>query len=356
MRAAVVFSSAHIAEANVAGLPGAARAIREVALAGCDDALIAVPGGWQPSAGAQAEIARLAGAMAVAVVDTADLQAGDLLVPGERLVPAERLGAALAGTAMTGLTIYRGGPLPDTIAPTSAQTSAAALAAAGQHIIKATGKPQDGIVSRTINRPISQAISRLLLRWPAIRPVHATCLTALVALLMSAALAFGGEGGLIAGALLFQLASIVDGVDGEIARATFRTSKAGARLDSLVDAATNLAFLAGVSWNVYLRGEVVAAAAGTMALLLMFSGLWLISKRARRNSSGFTFNAVKDHFERRPTLLMTWLTWLTMRDFFALFLALAVVAGLTHLALIAVAVFAAGWFVVVVAMMGRRAA
>lgn len=304
----------------------------------------------------RAELARLAGTMPVSIADLTALRAGDLVVSGERLLPAERVRVALAGTPTAGAVLHREHlPLVDSIQPPNGG-GPAALLAAGRRILKATAKPQDGIVSRAINRPISQAISGLLLRWPGIRPIHATLLTALIALVMTAALTLRGEIGLIVGAILFQLASIVDGVDGEIARATFRTSPEGARLDSLVDAATNLAFLAGVSWNVYLRGEVVAAAAGTSALLIMFTGLWLISRRSRGSSVGFTFNAVKDHFSERPSRLMTWLTWLTMRDFFALFIALAVIAGLTHLALIAVAVFAAGWLVVVVAVMARQAA
>ena len=53
---------------------------------------------------------------------------------------------------------------------------------------------------------------------------------------------------------------------------------------------------------------------------------------------------------------MMWLTWLTMRDFFALAVAIAVVAGFAHVALIGFALVAAGWLVVVVSVMGRQAA
>jgi CDP-L-myo-inositol myo-inositolphosphotransferase len=54
--------------------------------------------------------------------------------------------------------------------------------------------------------------------------------------------------GLIAGGLLF-MPLVFDGVDGEIARATFRSSPAGAALDTGVDMATNLAFMLGVTIN-----------------------------------------------------------------------------------------------------------
>ena len=63
----------------------------------------------------------------------------------------------------------------------------------------------------------------------------------------------GGEAGLIAGAILFQAASILDGVDGEMARATWRSSPAGATLDSVVDIATNLLFVSALTVNLALR-------------------------------------------------------------------------------------------------------
>ena len=57
----------------------------------------------------------------------------------------------------------------------------------------------------------------------------------------------GGEAGLVLGGLLFHAASVLDGVDGEMARATLRTSPSGATLDSAVDLATNFLFLAGIT-------------------------------------------------------------------------------------------------------------
>ena len=43
-------------------------------------------------------------------------------------------------------------------------------------------------VSRWLNRPISQTISRILLAMPGVRPIHATFGTGLIALLMFAAM------------------------------------------------------------------------------------------------------------------------------------------------------------------------
>ena len=57
----------------------------------------------------------------------------------------------------------------------------------------------------------------------------------------------GGKAGLILGAILFQAASVIDGVDGEMARATFRATDLGATLDSAVDMATNFLFVLGLT-------------------------------------------------------------------------------------------------------------
>src|SRR6476659_7240690 len=52
------------------------------------------------------------------------------------------------------------------------------------------------------------------------------------------------------GAFLFQVHSVIDGCDGEIARLTRRFGKHGALLDSLVDDASNALFFAGLSFGV----------------------------------------------------------------------------------------------------------
>src|SRR3954464_3997201 len=116
-------------------------------------------------------------------------------------------------------------------------------------LLSTTGKAADGWVSRRLNRPISRALSAFLLqRLPAARPAHATALTALTALLMFACLMLGGGWGLVAGGILFHVASVLDGVDGEIARATYRASPRGAVLDSAVDMGTNLLFYLGLTF------------------------------------------------------------------------------------------------------------
>lgn len=341
----MLFSSIRTAEHCVAGVPAAARMARAVAEAGAARCTIAVPGGWAPSPDLRAEVARLAPGLAVAYAAEADaLRGGEgLALSGERLPDAAALAAAAVPLAAADPAQLRDGG------------GIAALDAAARRIVAATGKPGDGLVSRHFNRPISQAFSRILLRWPAIRPAHATWGTALLAAAMMLFLLRGDNTGLVVGALLFQAASIFDGVDGEIARATFRASPQGARLDSLIDAATNIACIGGVAANLAMQGRHASAAAGLAGMVMVAFGMAVIGWRGN-SGPGLTFNAVKDHFAARRSRVMTWLTWLTMRDFYAAAGAVLIAAGLAGVAMVALAVVAAGWLVVVLAVMLRKSA
>jgi CDP-L-myo-inositol myo-inositolphosphotransferase len=347
----LAFSGASAASRLVAGLPAAARALYEAAQAGVDRCTIAVPGGWTPDAPTREELVRLAGDMPFDIADAAELAASDRparLLQGELVIGTRRLPVALAG----GLAPRRWANLPRL----SQAEAEDALDRASRAIIAGTVKPSDGIVSQLINRPISQTISRVVLRFPAVRPAHATCVSALTAVAMLAALLLGGENGLLIGAVLFQAASILDGVDGEIARATFRTSAGGAMADSLVDAVTNIGFIAGVVVNLWIRGHSDAAIAGSIGLLFLALGMFLIGRRARRDGGAFTFDGVKHHFNQRRSWLMQMLIWLTMRDFYALAWLAVIAAGAAGGGLVLFAMITGGWLTVVLRVLYRQAA
>lgn len=348
--AVVVFANAAAASQNIAGLPAAARAAREAALAGMGECWLSAGPDWHPDEQVRAEVRRLAGEMPVKFLadwalpaDFAGMMA--IWLSGERLVADSSL-EEMPGDGLVSGCDHAGGQVR--LGP---ETSAALLRQANQKLLAATGKPGDGIVSRLINRPISQAISRQLLRMFWIRPIHATWLTALLAVAMVICLLTGGASGLIAGTLLFQAASIIDGVDGEIARATFRSTPQGAMLDSLVDAAANIGFIGGVVINLWIAGSQQAAAMGAAGLAMMALGLFIIGKRAAASAAPFTFNGVKDRVCAGGSRLGQWLTWLTMRDFYAFAAVLFVVSGFTEAGLIAFAAAAAGWLAVVLFVM-----
>lgn len=330
------FASARSANCLVAGIPAAARLARTwgAAQPGAPLALTLGDSGALDSL-TQAEIARLAPGVPVSLRADAG--------PGAP-IPAELLPDAAAINAM------RAGAMP--IPPPPADPDAA-LRQTARAIVRATAKPGDGIVSRHLNRPLSQAVSAVLLRWAWVRPGHATVLTAVIALAMLACLLTGTLAGLIAGAVLFQLASVADGVDGEIARATFRTSASGAAWDSAVDAATNLGFLAGVIANLWLRGESGAALIGLAGLGTLALGMGLLGLFASARGEPLHFDGAKQLLGTHETTITRWLRYVTMRDFYCLFLAVMIAFGLVTAALAIFAAAAAIWLLAVIALLAR---
>lgn len=200
-------------------------------------------------------------------------------------------------------------------------------------IVRATGKAGDGLVSRWVNRPLSQAITRLLLRHaPWVRPGHVTLFVALLGLAMLAAMLFGGWAGFVGGALLFHIASMLDGVDGELARATWRTSESGALADTIVDQCINLAFFVGLTAGVARFYGPAATAAAGWAVTLFLTGVGLMALMARAHGGG-QLNFLKAHYRARfpdgaARRITDWLVIFTSRDFFALFFAVALPLGL----------------------------
>jgi CDP-L-myo-inositol myo-inositolphosphotransferase len=225
---------------------------------------------------------------------------------------------------------------------------------AARKILAATGKPGDGIVSRWLNRPVSRRLSGLLLRFEAVRPWHLTVVTALIGVAMIAAFLAGGEGGLLAGVVLFHVASVVDGVDGEIARATFRQSKAGASQDTAVDMITNFLFYVGTTICLTRLHGAWHLIAGGWVVFLGLSGLlivrWLVAKAGQQGS----FNILKHFYLGRfPTGFANCVTRvvvaMTSRDFFALAFALLVLLGGGSSLTFFLAGFATLWIVVILA-------
>src|SRR4051812_49693208 len=103
-------------------------------------------------------------------------------------------------------------------------------------VARAAQKPHDGVISRRLNRPLSQRISRVLVRHE-VAPTAITIATFVLTLVGAGVVALGrySPAALIVGGVLVQAASVVDGCDGEVARATLRTSPFGALLDTLLD-------------------------------------------------------------------------------------------------------------------------
>jgi CDP-L-myo-inositol myo-inositolphosphotransferase len=357
----VVFCSAATAEFRVAGIPAAARVARAISRIQTPGSpsrcVIATSGAWAPSHELREECRRLAPGLTVTFTARAEPRGENLTVAGELFIGAlsrsrsDSPDGVLPALFEAKMNVTK--VMPQNL--NRERSCLAILRRSSRHIVASTGKAGDGVVSRFVNRPISQMLSRHLLQLSGMRPMHASVGTALLAVVMAMSLLLGGDRGLIAGAILFQSASIFDGVDGEVARATFRTSDQGAMVDSLIDAATNLLFVTGVSINLFLAGDLMAALAGGAGLVMLATGLFLIGRRARACGEPMNFDIIKGHMRRSriSSVLSECLIMLTMRDFFAAAAAALILVGWTHWALLAFAIVAAGWLLVSIALLIR---
>jgi phosphatidylglycerophosphate synthase len=136
-------------------------------------------------------------------------------------------------------------------------------------------KPLDGLVSRHLNRHVSIFLSKRLVDTK-VSP-NATTLIAFAFGIGGAALvARGTYVATLAGAALFQVGSILDGVDGELARVRFEHSRTGQWLDTVLDDVANVTFwlclgLGAPRW--LLPFGIVAASANMLAALLSYAEL-----------------------------------------------------------------------------------
>lgn len=168
-------------------------------------------------------------------------------------------------------------------------SGAAALTRA---ILASTVKPTDGWVCRHINRPISSRISAVLLRF-GVGPMPVTWFTLALAAVMAAVLVQGGWAALALGGALYQAVSVIDGVDGEIARASYRFSARGALLDTACDMIANFGFALGLMTGL-IRSEGPEHGVYAMAIAaLLLTGITLMLVLLRMGPRRGSFDVLR---------------------------------------------------------------
>lgn len=202
---------------------------------------------------------------------------------------------------------------------------------------RAASKPSDGVVARRLNRPLSRRISLLLVRASA-SPTSVTLGTFGFTIVAAGVLAFGARSAiaLAAGGLLVQFVSVVDGCDGEVARATLRTSRFGALLDSVLDRVGDVALLFGLAVAADLRATTWAALAAALSAALFVPYVKAAYEAATRSS----FPSARASFGRDARLLAIAVAAVALQPLWAL-LAVAVLSVAEAVARTAVALRAA---------------
>jgi phosphatidylglycerophosphate synthase len=109
---------------------------------------------------------------------------------------------------------------------------------------------RDSILSRYLNRPISQVLSPALARtW--VTPNMVTLLNTVIGLAGAYLILRGGYLSQIAGSLLFLLCTIVDGIDGEIARLKLQETSFGGHFDVICDNVVHVAIFVAIGLALY---------------------------------------------------------------------------------------------------------
>jgi phosphatidylglycerophosphate synthase len=137
----------------------------------------------------------------------------------------------------------------------------------------------DGLVSRYLNRPLSRPMARAIAHSPVV-PNAVTLFTLALAAAVTAALCLGWN---IAGGIGIQAVSVIDGVDGELARLRDRATRFGAVLDAVTDRYADAAMLGGMA--IYAARFEDWPHVETIALLALAAALTVSYSRARIEAS-----------------------------------------------------------------------
>src|SRR2546423_556816 len=205
-------------------------------------------------------------------------------------------------------------------------------------------KPQDGFVSRFLNRPISRFITRFLLKLP-IHPDAWTLSIFILPILCCFFLLRGDYGSIVIGAVLFQLYSILDGCDGEIARAKGLESKRGEFLDHFCDLLGSLLFVIALGFGLHRSAEGIVC-----AILIAANELFLrigqgVAPATSAASEAAYYPRHREMIERSGLdslgPLIRWVAQLTRRDVVTLFFLFLAIVDLAPWILHLWALFAA---------------
>jgi hypothetical protein len=223
--------------------------------------------------------------------------------------------------------------------------SLAEIPRAERWLLRRSGKSRDGFVSRHLNRPISCAVSRFLLKTSITPNAWTICIT-LFPVIGFLFLIRGTYAGFVIGAALFNIHSILDGCDGEIARAKYLDSEKGPGIDAMGDLISLLLFAIGSGLGLS-RSPLAQPGQRWMfvsegVLTFLFLGLRLgpdhVLDMLRRGPAAVIYSKNDDRLRRSGgkvfgNRLTSWAFELTKRDVVFFAFLVAAVSGLTSWAL-----------------------
>lgn len=295
----------------------------------------------------------------------------DAVLVAERAV-ALRLAARAAeigglASEQAGLSVEGPGTIataePPYLGFTAVAHDARALRRAERQLVWSLRKSADGIAAKLLNRHISLPISWLLCRTP-VHPNHVTVVAFLCALAGGISLGQGGYAAGVIGMLLVELGSIVDGIDGELARLKFLFSRTGQWLDTVADDLGNVAYTTGAAINLHLAGATwalpLAGASLTAFVLTQGTQYYLIARVYKSGDLAaipWAFQS-SEFLSQRPKGLVPWIKAtapkLLKRDFAVTLFTVCAIAGHLEVILLVFSGGALSFFAVFFVQLGRN--
>ncbi len=230
---------------------------------------------------------------------------------------------------------------------------------------KKLGRDADGLVAYYFNRPQSLAISRRIANSP-ITPNMITGFGLIIGLIAAGLLVLGGYQNswliMSLAAVLWQFSSMIDGVDGELARMRMSPSFKGEWFDTIADDITNVSFMFGLGTAMSFlyplpdNGTLFNADGGFcfpyfyvtagVCVFMVLTLLWFYREFvkmgiASHNHFEWGFEkANKDNkveekrgaFHKFVDLVATGFAWICKRDFYTFLIMVLIIAGAYHVA------------------------
>lgn len=184
-----------------------------------------------------------------------------------------------------------------------------------------TNGPVAKLVNKRFSLPISVFLSRL---W--ISPHAITGVNIIIGLLSGVFMAGTGYLSLLIGGTLFQIASVADGVDGEVSKLTFRSSKFGQFIDTVSDNLALASCLIGLTIGTSkVFNPHLAIVTGSLSMFNVIFVIWLMVRYLKKNTDSAslaTFNKVYlEHLPGDSNPILTWFIshfkFFTMKDCFS---------------------------------------
>ena len=151
-------------------------------------------------------------------------------------------------------------------------------------LLKSLITKREGIISRKINRFVSLKITGIISNY-SIKP-NIISIISFIFGIISALLFVWGK--VIWGGIMAQLSSIIDGVDGEVARAKYLKNQYGSYLDSVLDRYADAAIILGMS--LYSLGSIRYELVLIVALIaLLGSVMSMVTKEKFQSEYGFPY-------------------------------------------------------------------